>query len=150
MWLQCLLAKNFRLLQHFSVEFQSGVSVLIGANNAGKSNIIDAILLFKEALIAQINDVFNRRGGFQRIVSRHQVDTLVDLTFSLWQEAEPLLTYRVALSKNGLETSEFSSRGRVYRLQCGGGQQFTVSNPGGGGSTASANPTRPQPHSVLA
>jgi hypothetical protein len=52
MRLQKLLARNFRLLEDFEIEFSPEVTVLIGANYVGKSSVIDAILAARHTLIA--------------------------------------------------------------------------------------------------
>lgn len=44
-------------------------TVLVGPNNAGKSNIVDAIAFYKDILI-ELNSAINDRGGFQHLVFR--------------------------------------------------------------------------------
>jgi predicted ATP-dependent endonuclease of OLD family len=39
-----LEAVNFRLLERFELKFYESVTVLVGANNAGKSSVVDALL----------------------------------------------------------------------------------------------------------
>jgi putative ATP-dependent endonuclease of OLD family len=43
MFLQAFVIKNFRSIESVTLNFQKGVNVLIGENNAGKSAIIDAL-----------------------------------------------------------------------------------------------------------
>lgn len=43
MFLQAFVIKNFRAIESISLNFQKGVNVIIGENNAGKSAIIDAL-----------------------------------------------------------------------------------------------------------
>lgn len=43
MYLQCLHVQGFRSLADTTVTFQPGTTVLVGENNAGKSNVIDAV-----------------------------------------------------------------------------------------------------------
>ncbi|MDO6433506.1 AAA family ATPase [Flavitalea sp. BT771] len=43
MFLQAFVIKNFRSIESVALNFQKGVNVLIGENNAGKSAIIDAL-----------------------------------------------------------------------------------------------------------
>ena len=44
-WLSHLTIRNFRSCKETEVKFQPGVTLLVGENNAGKSNIVDAIRL---------------------------------------------------------------------------------------------------------
>lgn len=44
-WLSHLTIRNFRSCKQTEVKFQPGVTLLVGENNAGKSNIVDAIRL---------------------------------------------------------------------------------------------------------
>lgn len=43
MYLQHLHVQGFRSLDDTAVAFQPGVTVLVGENNAGKTNVIDAV-----------------------------------------------------------------------------------------------------------
>ncbi|WP_254853150.1 ATP-dependent nuclease [Xenorhabdus bovienii] len=43
MYLSELKARNFRQFNNFSMEFNKGLNLLVGENNAGKSSVIDAI-----------------------------------------------------------------------------------------------------------
>src|SRR5438094_678384 len=71
-----LHVRHYRLLDDVDFSPSPGVSVLLGANNSGKSNIIDALVFLKDAAIHGLPHAFERRHGFERIVSRH------DLTLS--------------------------------------------------------------------
>lgn len=43
MYLSILKAQNFRQFENFYMEFNKGLNLLVGENNAGKSSVIDAI-----------------------------------------------------------------------------------------------------------
>jgi hypothetical protein len=45
MILRSLIARNFRSLYHVEIPFQPDVTVVVGENNSGKSNLIDALRL---------------------------------------------------------------------------------------------------------
>lgn len=62
MYMSKLKIENFRCFRDFSVEFNEGLNVLIGGNNAGKTTIIKALeFIFKRASTKtpSIND-FNK------------------------------------------------------------------------------------------
>jgi predicted ATPase len=98
MRLQRLAAQNFRLLKEFSIDFVPDVTVLIGANNVGKSNVIDAILLFKEAMQSAIDQVLASRFQFVRVVSQHQIQDRINLTLSFSDG----LAYGLTLASEGI------------------------------------------------
>jgi putative ATP-dependent endonuclease of the OLD family len=45
MYISKLLVKNFRLFQELDLTFNSGLNVVVGENNSGKTALIDAIRL---------------------------------------------------------------------------------------------------------
>lgn len=45
MYLKYLTIKNFRAIKETTLNFNKGVNVLIGANNSGKTAVIDALRL---------------------------------------------------------------------------------------------------------
>src|SRR3989442_1034037 len=102
MGLQRLQARNFRLLQDFEVEFFPDVTVLIGPNNAGKSNIVDALVLLKQGIEQTIGDALNMRGGFERVVSRHRRDEMINLKLLAQIIGHGSAEYSVAISKDGI------------------------------------------------
>lgn len=53
MHLSKLYAKKFRQFENFSIEFNRGLNLLVGENNAGKSSIIDAIRLVLDTTSAE-------------------------------------------------------------------------------------------------
>lgn len=44
MYLSLLEISNFRKLKKAELHFQKGLNVLVGANNAGKTAVVDALL----------------------------------------------------------------------------------------------------------
>ncbi len=58
MYLKKISIKNYRCFQNFSMEFQKGLNVVIGANNSGKTGFLHAINLLKDPSISV--DDFNK------------------------------------------------------------------------------------------
>lgn len=58
MYIQKISIKNYRCFQDFSMEFQKGLNVIIGANNSGKTGLLYAIRLLNEPVLS-IDD-FNK------------------------------------------------------------------------------------------
>lgn len=58
MYLAKLVIKNFRKLKYAELSFQAGLNVLIGANNVGKTGVVDAL----RALLAGHDEPYPRLG----------------------------------------------------------------------------------------
>lgn len=58
MYLAKLIIKNFRKLRHAELSFQAGLNVLVGANNVGKTAVVDAL----RALLAGHDEPYPRLG----------------------------------------------------------------------------------------
>ena len=61
--------EGFRSLRHVDLDLP-GLTVLIGANNSGKSNLLDVFALMSESATGQLNEGMNRRGGFFKLFFR--------------------------------------------------------------------------------
>jgi putative ATP-dependent endonuclease of OLD family len=58
MHLAKLVIKNFRKLAHAELSFQTGLNVLVGGNNVGKTAVVDAL----RALLAGHDEPYPRLG----------------------------------------------------------------------------------------
>lgn len=58
MYIQRISIKNYRCFRNFSMEFQKGLNVIIGANNSGKTGLLYAIRLLNEPSLSV--DDFNK------------------------------------------------------------------------------------------
>ncbi|MCW8129204.1 MAG: AAA family ATPase [Planctomycetota bacterium] len=61
--------KNFRSLKHVNIKFTSPMSVIIGANNTGKSSILQAINMLHAFSIGRLSEVFSGLNGIDLIKS---------------------------------------------------------------------------------
>lgn len=62
MFISNIKINNFRNFDNISVDFRDGVNLLIGQNNAGKSNLIKALRLIFDSTVKKqlsINDIYN-------------------------------------------------------------------------------------------
>ena len=66
--LRHLEIRNFRSLKEASLNFHPRVTVLVGKNNSGKSNVMDALSFLQSLVIGDPNDAISRRGGFRNVV----------------------------------------------------------------------------------
>lgn len=67
MWLKKLKIRNFRKIEDLTISFPRGLSVIVGANNAGKTTIIDALRLMlfssRDFNALRLNEDDFRRGA---------------------------------------------------------------------------------------
>lgn len=62
MFISKVKIENFRNFDNISVDFREGVNLLIGQNNAGKSNLLKALALIFDSTVKKqlsINDIYN-------------------------------------------------------------------------------------------
>jgi len=91
-----IIVKNFRSLKNFSMEFNEGLNVIIGENDAGKTSLIDSLkILFNEKKV-DVNDFNN----FYEIIEI-QVETDDTIFVARISPSEnPIITYKIQPSKN--------------------------------------------------
>ncbi len=64
-----LKIKNFRSLENFEIDFQKQFHAIIGRNNSGKSNLIEAInFISKLAKRLELFNIIDSMGGFNQIL----------------------------------------------------------------------------------
>ncbi|MDE0673052.1 MAG: AAA family ATPase [Caldilineaceae bacterium] len=86
-----LWAKNFRSLADTSIRLEP-LTILVGANGTGKSNILDALRFFKDALRFDLDAAIAFRHGFESII---RLPTSSLATFTLGVKAEIELEHKV-------------------------------------------------------
>jgi putative ATP-dependent endonuclease of OLD family len=111
MYLAKLQTKGFRCLDNFSIEFEPGLNVIVGPNNAGKTAILEAISLALSTFGNPSREVFpnaedfwhNTRGDEQE---EDRFEIIIDLRdvpepnvyFRDWMlDGEPVRTARLSL-----------------------------------------------------
>jgi len=99
--------RNFRLLENFGMALRDDVTILIGANNTGKSNVIDAFLIISDALRARsFQHALSERHGLDRVVSRHDMDREMVLQFEFLDDTKEVGRYKVAVGPGGIYLNE--------------------------------------------
>jgi predicted ATPase len=122
-----LKARNYRLLEDFAVEFAAPITVLIGPNNAGKSNVVDALLLLKEALSgAAVNGFLSSRRGFERVVTAHDTSRVIELELSGLDDNRNVWSYAISLNRQGLLSESATGEGWVFKGELGSGPTWTT------------------------
>ena len=64
-----LYARNFRSIEDVTVEF-GPLTLLLGRNGTGKSNVLDALAFLSESLHSSLDQAMQKRGGFAAVRRR--------------------------------------------------------------------------------
>lgn len=84
--LDSLELTNFHKFEHYSIDFNSSMTVLVGENGSGKSSILDAACSALGLYIQHFSSSFDRRlSTFDARISRFEVGGVTD-----WQEQYPV------------------------------------------------------------
>ena len=78
--LRSIKIKNYRSLKNIELEL-TPLTVLIGPNASGKSNLLDIFSLFSEAAYGVLRDGLNKRGGFTNLLYRSQIQKEISFQF---------------------------------------------------------------------
>jgi predicted ATPase len=80
-----LKIKNFKSITNFSLEI-SGLNILIGPNNSGKSSILQTLALLKQSILKfDFNGEYVNLGNFKDTVNNHNTKKSIEIDFSIAQ-----------------------------------------------------------------
>ena len=123
MLLTKLTARNFRLLEAFDLDLSANVTVLVGPNNSGKSNVIDVMRFIDQATKQNIQNAYFERMGFEKIVTRGEIQKVIILELD-FSDGIGQLRHRVILDSAGL-MEEVVTIGSKSFSQTRSGHDFT-------------------------
>ncbi len=134
--LRSLAAENYKSLRQFRLEVQD-LTVFLGANGVGKSNIFDALRFIKDRVERGFGNALVARGGMESCAWRGLSQRAPH--FLLRAEFDPGLEYslNVGMADSGYSASEqlrSTSAGRVW-IETSRGQTTFHDVSGGGVST---------------
>lgn len=95
--LKRLRLKNWRSMRDVTLEF-TPITVFIGANASGKTNILDALYFLREALSEELWQVIVKRGGFSKIRHVDAKDEPIVLEYTFTHLEEPQRSYIYTLT----------------------------------------------------
>lgn len=81
MYIQKISIKNYRCFKDFTMEFQKGLNVIIGANNSGKTGLLYAIRLLKDPSIS-IDD-FNKNDLMEFAEKYRGESPQIEITYTI-------------------------------------------------------------------
>ena len=67
MYLKSAHIRHYKSLDNVSIEFSNPITVLVGPNAVGKSNIVDCLRFVRDAVVADLEHAVSSRGGIGRV-----------------------------------------------------------------------------------
>ena len=101
--LHSIKIKNYRSLKNIELEL-TPLTVLIGPNASGKSNLLDIFSLFSEAAYGVLGNALNKRGGFSNLVYRSQMQKEISFQFDFSfseSEIKDITRYEIQMQQQG-------------------------------------------------
>lgn len=85
MYINSIKIKNYRNYENFYMKFKEGLNVIIGANNAGKTNLLHAINLLKDLNI-EIDD-FNKNDILKKYMNDYKKESpIIEVEYEIFHE----------------------------------------------------------------
>ena len=85
MYINSIRIKNYRNYNNFYMNFKQGLNVIIGANNAGKTNLLHAIKLLKDLNI-EIDD-FNKSDLLKKYMKEYKKEApIIEVEYEIFHE----------------------------------------------------------------
>ena len=67
MYLKSAHIRHYKSLDNVSIEFSNPITVLVGPNAVGKSNVVDCLRFVRDAVVADLEHAVSSRGGIGRV-----------------------------------------------------------------------------------
>lgn len=77
-----LYVRNYRSIADATIEF-GDLTILVGRNGAGKSNVLDALAFLAEALSSSVATAMRNRGGFRAVRRRSGTNSKTHVTLAV-------------------------------------------------------------------
>lgn len=105
MKIESLKIKNFKAFKNAEMRDIPRFCVIVGSNGSGKTTLFNVFGFLKDALATNANTAFNKRGGFNEVISRGCKGSIeFEIKFRAKNTAKnnPIITYFLSVSqKNG-------------------------------------------------
>ena len=118
-----LKIKNYKSLENIEINLQP-LTVLIGPNNAGKSNIFDSLKCLRELLSQPQQNPFELRGGFEQVVFNGEIENrriLWDILFyNNKEEFNYILEYAGGKGSQAVKKEILKKKNNIFLENIGG------------------------------
>jgi predicted ATPase len=105
MKIESLKIKNFKAFKNAEMKNIPSFCVIVGANGSGKTTLFNVFGFLKDALSTDVNTAFNKRGGFNEVISRGcsgNIEFEIKFRAKEGYKNNPIITYFLSISqKNG-------------------------------------------------
>ncbi|AYQ56288.1 chromosome segregation protein SMC [Bathymodiolus thermophilus thioautotrophic gill symbiont] len=102
MKIESIKIKNFKAFKNAEMKDIPRFCVIIGANGSGKTTLFNVFGFLKDALSTNVNTAFEKRGGFNEVISRSCNDNIeFEIKFRAKDtyEKNPIITYSLSIAQ---------------------------------------------------
>lgn len=102
MKIESLKIKNFKAFKNAEMKDIPRFCVIVGANGSGKTTLFNVFGFLQEALSTDINTAFNKRGGFDEVISRGcdgSIEFEIKFRAKNTSKNNPIITYSLSIAK---------------------------------------------------
>ena len=109
MYLKSAHIRHYKSLDNVSIEFSNPITVLVGPNAVGKSNVVDCLRFVRDAVVADLEHAVSSRGGIGRVRQYSKTKPFkVTVKLDLVQEFDDA-SQRAALYESAIESQTGSN-----------------------------------------
>lgn len=102
MKIESFSVKNFKMFQSVELKNIPQMCVIVGANGSGKSSLFDMFSFLKDAMKDNVQQAFNKRGGFKEVVTRGYEKEDIELSLQCRMpiaNVQRLVTYHLQITQ---------------------------------------------------
>lgn len=102
MKIESLKIKNFKAFKDAHMKDIPRFCVIVGANGSGKTTLFNIFGFLKDALSTDVNAAFNKRGGFDEVISRGckgNIEFEIKFRAKNTFKQNPIITYSLTISQ---------------------------------------------------
>lgn len=140
MKIESIKIKNFKAFKNAEMRDIPRFCVIVGANGSGKTTLFNVFGFLKDALTTDVNTAFNKRGGFNEVISRGcegNIEFEIKFRAKNTFENNPIITYSLSItqengkaivSKELLKYRRGSGGAPWHFLEFSNGKGYAVTN----------------------
>ena len=125
MYLKSAHIRHYKSLDNVSIEFSNPITVLVGPNAVGKSNVVDCLRFVRDAVVADLEHAVSSRGGIGRVrqyskTKPFKVTVKLDLVQEFDDASQRAALYEFAIeSQTGSNYTVDSERAVYFEIDRG-------------------------------
>ncbi len=102
MKIESIKIKNFKVFKNAEMTEIPRFCVIVGVNGSGKTTLFNVFGFLKDALSTDVNTAFNKRGGFNEVISRGckgSIEFEIKFRAKNTSKNNPIITYFLSISQ---------------------------------------------------